>query len=169
MQCPRCNTINAPEARFCRECGLSLHKAAATQANLPAAQPASPPHVTLAPVSPTLLPVPSRLAEAPPLSAGAASIPPYPYSPVAGHSILQKLNVRRPATVPFWFGLFGLIAALLCCPASVAIILLGSEGRGIEDPAGFRTSVLTFSACTFFAAVLVAGFFLFIGRPRRTL
>lgn len=177
MECPRCHTNNSPGAWFCGQCGLPLQTQAAAapsraQAPVPSAAVSVLPGIAGVPAWPispvihteqqssaaTLQPVPS-------LTESHATLA-YPYSPIPDRSVLAALAVHKPPTPIFWLGLFGLGGTLLCCPAGSAVFLLAPQGSGIDDPDSFRSGVLMFSGCSFFIAVLLAGLFLFIGRPR---
>lgn len=175
MQCPRCHTINSWEARFCGQCGLPLQsQAALLQPAPPAPIPAAPTAAltgiaTVAPlrISPNQQTFAVAIVQHVPSPAEGQPATVYPYSPVPGRSVLAALAVHRSPTSIFWFGLFGLGGTLLCCPAGSAVFLLAPQGTGIDTTDRFRTSVLLFSGCSFLIAVLLAGLFLFIGRPRR--
>ncbi|HYP41579.1 MAG TPA: hypothetical protein VEX13_14570 [Chloroflexia bacterium] len=162
MQCPRCNTQNMPQARFCMSCGLQLPQVAPIEAVQPPSQPIIPP------------PPP-----APSYTAGAASLPAqpappaspqavqYPYSAMSGHSVLKVMGGHKPANTLFWAGFIVLFGNLLICPCFVGLMLLGADPSNTENVDTFRATTFLAAGCIFAVFIVVGVALVAAGRPRK--
>jgi hypothetical protein len=105
MICPKCGNNNRPGARFCKQCGAVMERAA----------PAPPPQVT--PARPPSPPVSPPTVPSPPLSLPTVPSPPLPPRPVPSQPAAPWPPVAPPAPP-------------LYAPAPVPPVAQGSGGAG---------------------------------------
>jgi hypothetical protein len=164
MQCPRCNAQNTPQARFCMSCGLQLGQAAPVEVIPPPPQPnvPAPPLASTSsyPASVSSLPV----QPVPPVAQQAVQ---YPYSALAGYSVLKAMGSHTPANALFWVGLVALFGNLLVCPCFVGLMLLGTDPSEAESADTFRATTFLVAGCLFAAFIVIGLALIAAGRPRK--
>jgi hypothetical protein len=148
--CPRCGAEVRQGARYCTKCGLDLGLR-------PGPSQPAPDVVTSAPVN-IRRPESASLHEA-----GGA---PYPYSRLAGQSVVKALAPAAPAKGPFWVGLalflggFGLSACQILLGLALDV-----SADGAQSPLGIG-GALAVSGCLMFFVSLVGATLIAAGRPR---
>lgn len=162
MQCPRCNTPNMPQARFCMSCGLQLGQAAPVEAVPPPPQPNVPAPPPAPPYANSATGLPS--GSAPP---GAPQAVQYPYSVMSGYSVLKAMGSHKPANALFWVGLIALLGNLLVCPCFVVLMLLGSDPLQVQDGDTLQATTFLVAGCLFAAFIVIGVALIAAGRPRK--
>jgi hypothetical protein len=148
--CPRCGAEVRQGARYCTKCGLDLG--------------ARPGPSLVAHDTVISTPVYVRTPESGSHQESSGTL--YPYSRLAGHSVVKALSPSAPAKGHFWVGLalflggFGLAA----CQVLLGLALdLSADGAG--SPLGI-SAALAVSGCLMFVVSLVGATLIALGRPR---
>ena len=93
--------------------------------------------------------------------------PAYPYSPLAGRSVVQALAPHSTPTRAFWTGLFMVLAGLVlvACPLLLGAALVVAQGA--QGSTQLAVGALGLSSC-FALVILLPGIALImVGRARR--
>ncbi len=154
VPCSRCNALNDAQARFCHNCGQALASGEPLAA-----------HIGAVPPNPTAFAGVTGIGG--PHSPQNTPQVVYPYSPLAGRSVLGGLSGVRPASGAFWAGVCLIALDIILCPCATAISLFAASESGAEDPATGWLQALSFASCLFIAGLSFGALLVFVGRPRR--